>query len=208
MGASLKENAAAFASGRSLGRRPRTPFIISLRLDELWVGCAVPMLLAPAAVPLEADRSALSGVCGGLTRHVLEEVREVITHTMVDHGLSAPQISLVLVGQHPAAISYAQSTVAAARAAGVSLRVHKLPEVAQHDAVLASIDQLNADQACHGENLQTREHTCARRAVDRARTWVPRARTRASARSSRLPPALPAPPAALSSARSARAPPP
>ena len=79
---------------------------------------------------LEPDAPADSGVCGTLCQHLLREVSEVVTHTIGDHGLAPPRCTLLLVGRHPAAVSYAQSTVAAARAAGVGLQLHHLPDTA------------------------------------------------------------------------------
>ena len=54
---------------------------------------------------LDGNAEHLAGVCSALTQHVLYEVREVVQHTMEEHGLAAPSITLLLVGSHPAAIS-------------------------------------------------------------------------------------------------------
>ena len=55
-----------------------------------------------------------SGVCSRVCSGLLREVAEVVTHTIGDHRLAPPSVSLLLVGSHPAAVSYASSTEAAA----------------------------------------------------------------------------------------------
>ena len=81
---------------------------------------------------LGAEQDACTGICSGLCSHVLQEVSEVITLTMSNHGLVSPSCALIMVGSHPAAVSYAKSTIAAARASGVSLDVQQLSEDAAH----------------------------------------------------------------------------
>ena len=112
--------------------------------------------LADADEPdeLPADPELRSGVCGPLCTHLLREVAEVVTHTIGAHHLAMPRVCLLLVGNHPAAVSYAQSTVAAARAAGVLLHVERLPENAEHVQVANLIAMLNADCGCHGARLR------------------------------------------------------
>ena len=85
------------------------------------------------------------GVCRELTQALLAEVAEVVTTTIGDHHLAPPAVCLLLVGRHPAAMSYARSTVGAARAAGVELRVEQLPETASN----------------HGANRPTPIFACA-----------------------------------------------
>jgi len=93
-------------------------------------------------------------VCSKLVASLLQEVHEVVTHTINENSMAQPAVSLLLVGSHPVAISYAQSTIAAARYAGVALSVHDLSEAATHDEVVARIEGLNADEHCHGIVLQ------------------------------------------------------
>ena len=106
------------------------------------------------ALEAEGDLSeglpANSGVCGQLCSYLLREVQEVVTTTIGDHNLTPPNICLLLVGRHPAAISYASSTVAAARAAGVSLVVQRLPENSTNAEVANRIALANAEPSCHG----------------------------------------------------------
>lgn len=95
-----------------------------------------------------------NGVCGSLCQHLAQEVHEIVTTMVSDHHLAPPSVSLLLVGRHPAALSYASSTLAAARAAGVVLRVQRLPETATHEDVAQCITAANADWSCHGVVLQ------------------------------------------------------
>ena len=97
---------------------------------------------------------AASGVCGGLCSNLLDEVREVNTLSMSDHGLLPPSVTLIVVGTHDAAVAYAKSTVAAARASGVSLNLTQLPDDAAQADVAALIHRLNGDPDCHGIILQ------------------------------------------------------
>ena len=103
-----------------------------LLLDEMEV--------VPAAV----------GICGDLPRHLLREVAEVVSETMGDHGLRLPGATLLVVGSHPTALSYARETIAAARAANVELQVTQLPADTPQDHVASLICQLNKDDAVHG----------------------------------------------------------
>ena len=92
----------------------------------------------------------ISGVCSALCEHLLGEVREVITHTINDHHLLPPSACLLMVGAHPAAVCYAGCTIAAARAAGVALRVQRFPEDTPKSELLAVIQRLNNDTSVHG----------------------------------------------------------
>ena len=96
---------------------------------------------------------AARGICGDLPRHLLREVAEVVSETMGDHGLQLPGASLLVVGSHPTALSYARETIAAARAANVELHVTQLPADTPQDHVAALICQLNKDAACHGARI-------------------------------------------------------
>ena len=117
----------------------------------------MPALLSPGESELrEVPADAAAGVCGGLCSHLLREVSEVVTHTIGDHHLSPPNICLLLVGRHPAALSYARSTVAAASAAGVTLRVQELPETAAHAQVAGLLNLYNTDPTCHGAHTHSK----------------------------------------------------
>ena len=104
-----------------------------------------------------------SGVCSQLAHSTLREVHEVVTSTMGDHQLSPPNVCLLLVGRHPAAVAYARSTVAAAQSAGVALRMEQLPETATNADVANQIALCNLDKTCHG----AAQPLCLHRAPDR-----------------------------------------
>lgn len=118
---------------------------------------AVPCVPASAMVarlPLPyAGDEYLAGICSVLVRHMLGELKE-IGRMLPDHGLSEPSCSLLLVGQHPAAVSYTLSTVAAARVSGAVLDVQRLSEETTQEDLLHIIGRLNSDNNCHGIVLQ------------------------------------------------------
>lgn len=97
-----------------------------------------------------AGEEHLAGVCSTLTANVLKEIHEVHEHVIRDHRLVPPRVVLLLVGQHPAAVSYALSTVAAARVAGAILSVRQLDEQITAAALTKIISRLNVDANCHG----------------------------------------------------------
>jgi len=103
--------------------------------------------------PLRGGDEHLGGCCKTLTKHMLRELRDVVGQCAM-FGLSRPTCALLLVGQHPAAVSYTQSAMAAARVSGAALDVHQLPEDTTQAALLQLIGRLNADDACHGIVLQ------------------------------------------------------
>ena len=91
-----------------------------------------------------------AGICATLVSHLLREVSEVVTETIHDQGLRLPSATLLLVGLHPTAVTYARSTIAAAKAAGVELNLQQLPALTPQAEVASIITQLNADPNCHG----------------------------------------------------------
>ena len=114
----------------------------------------VPASFMAARLPLPyAGDEYLAGICSVLVRHMLGELKE-IGRMLPDHGLSEPSCSLLLVGQHPAAVSYTLSTVAAARVSGALLDVQRLSEETTQEDLLHIIGRLNSDNNCHGIVLQ------------------------------------------------------
>ena len=96
----------------------------------------------------------LGGVTASLTAHILQEVAEVTTSTVGCQGQAPPGLALVLVGRHPAALSYMQSTTAAARVAGVVFELHEWPEDVSYEELEACVVRLSNDDAVHGIVLQ------------------------------------------------------
>lgn len=91
------------------------------------------------------------GVGRMLSDGILETIHETITGNT---NLDAPRITLLLVGEHPAAISYAEQTVAAAMLCRVSVSQKAMPGTSSSDDVLKEITSLNEDNSVHGIVLQ------------------------------------------------------
>ena len=102
----------------------------------------------------EEGRRVPGGVTATLTAHILQEVAEVTTSTVGCQGQAAPGLALVMVGRHPAALSYMQSTAAAARVAGVLLTLHEWPDDVSYEELESCIVRLSNDDAVHGIVLQ------------------------------------------------------
>jgi len=66
----------------------------------------------------------------------------------------APGLAVVLVGEHPPSAAYVRSKVKATREAGMESFEHRLPASVSQDALLAVVDQLNADPAVDGILVQ------------------------------------------------------
>ncbi len=96
-----------------------------------------------------------------------------------------PGLCAVLVGNDPASQSYVGSKGKAAIAAGIESFQHRLPETTSEAALLALIDQLNADDRVDGilVQLPLPKHIDQQRVIDADRSgegrgWVPRAECR------------------------------
>ena len=73
---------------------------------------------------------------------------------MVAGGAAAPGLAVILVGNDPASEVYVGRKIAQCRKVGIHSIEHRLPADTQQDAVLALIDQFNADPAVHGILVQ------------------------------------------------------
>ncbi|KAL1499803.1 hypothetical protein AB1Y20_012488 [Prymnesium parvum] len=100
------------------------------------------------------QRLALGGVAAELVTHTLQAVEEVVSSTVGCQGQDVPGVAFVMVGSHPAAVSYMKSTEAAARASRVSLTFHKWPEGVSSAELESCLVQLNSDKSVHGIILQ------------------------------------------------------
>src|SRR6185436_13428739 len=65
-----------------------------------------------------------------------------------------PGLSVVLVGDDPASAVYVRNKELAAREAGMSSRVLRMPATSTEDAVLGAVEQLNRDASVHGILVQ------------------------------------------------------
>lgn len=80
-------------------------------------------------------------------------VAEHVARLRADHGLT-PGLAVVLVGEDPASEVYVRNKGVQTREAGMTSFEHKLPADTPESALLALIDQLNADPDVHGILVQ------------------------------------------------------
>ena len=62
----------------------------------------------------------------------------------------APTLCIIRVGARPDDLSYEKGAIKKAELVGIEVKVIELPEDADRDAVLAAVDQVNADSTIHG----------------------------------------------------------
>ena len=62
----------------------------------------------------------------------------------------APTLGIIRVGARPDDLSYEKGAIKKAELVGIEVKVIELPEDADRDAVLAAVDQVNADSTIHG----------------------------------------------------------
>ena len=65
-----------------------------------------------------------------------------------------PGLTVVLVGEHPASMAYVRAKEKAAREAGMTSGVVRLPERSSESNILAAVSRLNADPRVHGILVQ------------------------------------------------------
>lgn len=89
----------------------------------------------------------------GIARRIRDGLaREIRTRT--DTGARAPGLAVVLVGDDPASQIYVRNKRAACAEVGIISRNFDLPATTRQDALLALIDELNADDAIDGILVQ------------------------------------------------------
>lgn len=79
---------------------------------------------------------------------IREEVRAEV-RALKEKGLT-PKLSVVLVGEDPASVLYARSKERACKNSGIEFELHKFPESASEEEVLAKLAELSSDPNCHG----------------------------------------------------------
>ena len=62
----------------------------------------------------------------------------------------APTLGIIRVGARPDDLSYEKGAIKKAEQVGIDVKVIELPEDADREAVLAAVDQVNADSSIHG----------------------------------------------------------
>lgn len=88
-----------------------------------------------------------------LSERIIEDVRERVAKR-VAAGLPAPALAVILVGDDPASAIYVRNKRNACARAGVRSISHDLPADTSQQALLALIDELNADTAVDGILVQ------------------------------------------------------
>ena len=71
------------------------------------------------------------------------------TAALRDKGV-APTLGIIRVGARPDDLSYEKGAIKKAEQVGIDVKVIELPEDADREAVLAAVDQVNADSTIHG----------------------------------------------------------
>lgn len=79
---------------------------------------------------------------------IREEVRAEVT-ALRERGV-IPRMAVVLVGEDPASVLYARSKERACRNSGIEFGLHRFPESAPEEEVLAKLAELSRDPSVHG----------------------------------------------------------
>ena len=85
-----------------------------------------------------------------------KEVNEALVANLQSHTAAlrekgvAPTLGIIRVGARPDDLSYEKGAIKKAEQVGIDVKVLELPEDADREAVLAAVDQVNADAAIHG----------------------------------------------------------
>ncbi|MFK8017183.1 MAG: bifunctional methylenetetrahydrofolate dehydrogenase/methenyltetrahydrofolate cyclohydrolase FolD [Gammaproteobacteria bacterium] len=82
-----------------------------------------------------------------------ENVASGTAKLKAEHGVT-PGLAVVLAGEDPASQVYVRNKGVQAKDVGFESFTHKLPDTVTQDALLALVDQLNADPAVHGILVQ------------------------------------------------------
>jgi len=80
-----------------------------------------------------------------LNQHILEHVQK---------GYRRPHLSIILIGENPASLSYVKGKGKACEVAGIDHKLHHLPEDVTFDEVLSLIQSLNENPNVDGMILQ------------------------------------------------------
>ncbi len=85
-------------------------------------------------------------------KKIAAEIREELKADVAvlrERGI-APRLDVILVGEDPASVYYAQAKERISKRIGVDFVWHRLPETASEDEVLTLLAELNNDSAVHG----------------------------------------------------------
>lgn len=83
-----------------------------------------------------------------IAKEIREEVKEEVA-ALKEKGIN-PRMAVILVGDDPASVFYAQSKQKAAANVGIEFDFHNLPGSTKEEDLLTLIDKLNKDDNTHG----------------------------------------------------------
>ena len=83
---------------------------------------------------------------------IRDEVRAQVA-ALKEKGIN-PKMAVVLAGDDPASVLYARSKERACKNSGIDFELHKFPETATEDEVVAKLHELSKDSAVHGIMLE------------------------------------------------------
>lgn len=83
-----------------------------------------------------------------IAKEIREEVKLEVA-TLKERGVN-PKMAVILVGDDPASVYYAQSKEKAAANVGIAFEFHNLPSTTEEKVLLDLIEKLNNDKSIHG----------------------------------------------------------
>ena len=89
-------------------------------------------------------------------RRVAEDIRSQVarrTQALRDRGI-VPCLATILVGEDPASVTYVRMKGNACKRLGLESQRIQMPETTSTEALIATIEELNADESVHGILLQ------------------------------------------------------
>jgi len=87
------------------------------------------------------------------SKAIKQEVAERVTKLKEEKGIT-PHLSVILVGNDPASVTYTNMKKKASIAVGMTSDLHELPAESSQEDVMGLIDRLNADPNVHGILVQ------------------------------------------------------
>lgn len=104
---------------------------------------------------------------GKKVSNLLSQTLKEKIKSLPDH-LRTPHLAIILVGEHPASLSYIKGKLNAAQAVSMTATLHQLPETSTQDEVFQIIQSLNSNEDVDGIILQLPlpKHLQARPLID------------------------------------------
>jgi len=97
-----------------------------------------------------------------------ESIRQDIINNLLNKGLPAPKLAVIIVGNNPASQVYVGGKVKACNLVGITSEVYRLPENAKEEELADVISKLNNDDTVNGILLQlpVPEHIDGQKMID------------------------------------------